>query len=76
MTARLEAVFYRVFRRTFPISRELSAWDVPGWDSIANIELILEIEKEFGISFSTQEVLDLKCVGDIFDLLARKHKPE
>ncbi len=53
---------------------ELTAPDVPGWDSLNHITLILDIESEFGIRFSNQEVSELKNVGDLKRLVASKVK--
>ncbi len=39
--------------------------EVEGWDSVAQIKLLLAIEAEFGIRFDTEEVSSLKTVGDL-----------
>lgn len=49
-----------------------TANDVQGWDSVMHINLIVAAEKEFGVRFSTSEVMSLKNVGDLADLIARK----
>jgi len=70
-----------IFRDVFDddeleISRETTAADVDGWDSLMHINLIIAIEKAFGLKFATAEISDLKedgrNVGDFADLVQRK----
>ena len=41
----------------------MSAEDVEGWDSIAHINLIVSIEKQFGIKFAMAEIAGLQEKG-------------
>ena len=50
----------------------LSAHDVEGWDSLANVRLFLEIEKAFAVRFSATEISSLKNVGQLADLIEKK----
>jgi len=54
------------------ITRESSAASVPGWDSLAHINLVSAIEHEFRIRFALGELEDLKNVGEMIDLMERK----
>jgi acyl carrier protein len=49
-----------------------TANDVEGWDSVMHINLIVAAEKEFGVRFTTSEVMALRNVGDLADLIAKK----
>lgn len=51
---------------------ELAARAVPGWDSLGNVRLFLEIERAFSVRFSATEIAALKNVGQLADLLERK----
>jgi len=51
---------------------EMTAHDVEGWDSLANIRLLLTIERKFQIKFSASEVGGLHNVGDLVKLVAVK----
>jgi acyl carrier protein len=51
---------------------ELTASDVEGWDSLNHVRLIMTIEREFKIRFSAAEVMDLKSLGELMDLIAAK----
>ncbi len=54
------------------ISRELTAKDVNGWDSLAHVILISRLEQEFAISFTLAEIADLDMLGDLVDLVNSK----
>jgi acyl carrier protein len=54
------------------ITSATTADDVPGWDSLSHVRIILAIEAEYGVRFSTLEVLRMKKVGDLQDLIDRK----
>ena len=70
---RLNQVFRRVFKDdSITISRETTARDIEGWDSLTHLDLITETETEFGIEITGFEVMNLKNVGDLIDLLATK----
>lgn len=44
------------------------------WDSVGQIQLVLELESVFGISFSLEEILELRSIGDIVKLVESKRK--
>jgi acyl carrier protein len=41
------------------------AAQVPGWDSLSHVNVILEVEKKFNVHFSNLEILKLRTVGDL-----------
>jgi acyl carrier protein len=49
----------------FDLQDETIAPQVPGWDSLNHINIILAVEKHFGIKFKSIELLRLKSVGDL-----------
>ncbi len=66
-------IFHDVFMRDdLVLKAELSAKDVPGWDSFKQIELILATEEQFGMKFSTRELDSLQTVGDLVRVVAAK----
>ena len=69
----LQEVFDSVFLEKVNVTRELSAKDVPEWDSLLHITLIVTVEQKFGIRFRTGEVEAKKTVGEFMDLIAQ-HK--
>jgi acyl carrier protein len=66
-----------IFSETFDIdgktiTRETSAKDVNGWDSVAHVMLITSIEKKFAIRFTGREIAGFKTVGDLLDSIEKK----
>lgn len=47
------------------IEDSLTPKDVPHWDSMNYLLFIAELEKEYGISFSMDEVLGAQSLGDV-----------
>ena len=69
----LNEVFRNVFNNDdINIQRETTANDIEGWDSLSHVNLILGVEMRFGIRFRQKEILKLKNVGDLMDLIERK----
>lgn len=66
-----------IFREVFDdpsliVTKDLSANDVKNWDSLNHITLIVELETLTGLSFSADELVNLKNVGDFVQLLVDK----
>lgn len=47
------------------ITRDTTAEDVAGWDSIAHVGLMAGIEEAFGIRFSPAEIVSFEDVGGV-----------
>lgn len=70
---RMQTVFRDVFDDDNLVLRsDLTAADVENWDSLAHINLILGIEREFKVRFTTAEVASLKNAGDLEALVQKK----
>ncbi|HWE85513.1 MAG TPA: acyl carrier protein [Terracidiphilus sp.] len=70
---RLTGIFHTVFEDDSIVLRhDLTADDVENWDSLSHINLIVAIEKEFRIRFTTAEVAALKNVGELEALVETK----
>ena len=52
-----------------PTSR---AQDVPGWDSLNQVSLIIQLEQHFTIRFSSSEVSSLNNIGELAELIMAK----
>ena len=52
------------------ITRETTAVDVVGWDSISHAGLLIQIENRFGITFPDEVMFDLNDVGALYDSVA------
>ena len=57
---------------TLVVTPELTAKQVPGWDSFKHIEIIIATEERFGVKFVAQELVGVKCVGDLAKLVQSK----
>jgi len=76
----LQDVFRDVFSDPSIILNEgMTAEDVDGWDSLTHINLIIAIEKRFGVKFATAEISRLKedsaNVGSLLQALTGKLQP-
>lgn len=46
--------------------------DIPGWDSLTHISLVVEAECRFGIEFQPAEIEALQSVGELVRAIAAK----
>ena len=71
--SRLLAVFQRVFRRSFN-TPDFAVKDVPEWDSLSHIKLIMSLESEFGIAISPDEIPGLYSnFANVQDFVTQKN---
>ena len=71
----LQGVFRDVFDDdTIALFDEMTADDIEAWDSQTHVQLIIAIEKHFGLKFSTPDIMKLNNVGEMIELIARKLK--
>ncbi len=71
--ATLTEVFHEVFDDdSIVVTPELTARDVPEWDSLSHIRLVVTVEKKFSLKFSAAEVGRLKNVGEFMSLIRSK----
>lgn len=54
------------------ISIQTKMEDIPEWDSFGQISLLSELEKEFEIKFSFDEMIAINSVASILDVLEKK----
>ena len=47
------------------LSESTVAADVPEWDSLNHIYLVVAIEKQFKTKFTTHQIQSWQCVGDV-----------
>lgn len=67
---RLNEVFRDVFDDdSITVTENTTASDIDGWDSLIHITLISAVEDEFGISFNMKDVVKMKNVGDMADII-------
>jgi acyl carrier protein len=54
------------------LRRETVAGDVPEWDSLNHVMLVVAIEKRFNIRFAAGEIHSFRNVGEMCDAIAKK----
>jgi acyl carrier protein len=61
-----------VFPETDQFTLEMTKSDIPSWDSIAHLNLIIEVEDAFGVSFEMDEIESLNSLKGLLEILNRK----
>ena len=67
----------KIFRSYFNnekinLNKKTTSKNIKAWDSLAQISLIILIEKKFKIKFLVKEVETLSNVGDMINLINKK----
>jgi acyl carrier protein len=69
----VQQIFRDVFdNEALSIGRDTSSKDIEDWDSLAQINLIVAMEKEFNVKFTIAEIEPLRDVGGMIDLIYQK----
>lgn len=69
----LHSIFRTVLKNdSITLTAETTANDVDGWDSVTNVMIIDEIEKQFGVSFKLRDIIKMKNVGDLHNKVLEK----
>ena len=63
-----------LFKRVFPDARIMDGMDmgqgnIPEWDSLGHFNYLMEIEQEYEIRFTPQEISELKTISKIKNAL-------
>lgn len=70
---KVQSIFRHVFdNETLVVGDDTSAKDIPDWDSLAQINIVVGAEADFGVRFQTAEIRALKNVGEFKALIAKK----
>jgi acyl carrier protein len=75
LTALADVVRETFLDRSLTIDRSTTAEDVDGWDSLAHMRLMMNVERRFAIGLTAGEAGRLRHIGDLVDLIAGKLKP-
>ena len=71
--AELEKIFAEALQEEqVTLTDETTAADVAGWDSVSNMIIISEVEKHFGLKLKLREIIRMKNVGALCDLIVEK----
>lgn len=67
---RLNAVFQDVFDdEDITVNDTTTSADIEDWDSLEHINLVSAVEKEFGVKFTMGQVVTMKNVGEMVDII-------
>ena len=73
MDKRLEKVIREVFSiEEETIDENWTSDDIPDWDSLGHLNLIMEIEKVFDIKIEIEEMFEVEKLGDIIPILEKR----
>ena len=59
---------------TLDIMPDMTANDIPGWDSLAHIRIILELGSRLGVSIDVEATYRAATIGDLIPLVRRSPK--
>lgn len=70
---KLNEVFRDVFEdEDITVNDNTTADDIEDWDSLEHINLINAIEQEFGIKFNMGQIVSMKNVGEMVNIIISK----
>jgi acyl carrier protein len=70
--AKLQTIFDDLFLEPVILTPALTAKDVPEWDSLMHISLVVAVEKAFSVRFRVGEVETTRNVGEFADLILKR----
>jgi len=75
MLSQIEAVFHDVLdNSSIRLTAATTASDVEDWDSLNHIQLVVAVEKAFGVKFTSAEIQGWNNVGDMLACIRAKGK--
>ena len=71
----LALIFEEVLKQPgLKIDYNMSADDIDGWDSLSNMTIISEIEKKWNVHFKLRDIVRMKNIGDMIDVMIRQSR--
>lgn len=72
---KLNEVFQDVFDdESITVEETTTSADIEDWDSLEHINLVVAVEKCFGIKFNMGEVTTMKNVGEMVNIISERIK--
>lgn len=69
----LNEVFQDVFDDdSITVTDATTAEDIEDWDSLMHITLVSAVEDEFAVKFTMKEIVGMKNVGEMADIIVRE----
>ncbi len=54
------------------VTETTTSADIDDWDSLEHINLVAAVEQEFGMKFTMGQVVTMKNVGEMVDIILQK----
>jgi acyl carrier protein len=54
------------------VSAASTASEVPGWDSLAHVQIVSAVEKAFGVRFTSREIFRWNNVGEMVESISSR----
>lgn len=70
--SKLTVVFQKVLGAAVSLRDDMKPGDLPDWDSVAHVTLLMAAEKEFRIKFKGAEIATTVSVGDLVGRIRSK----
>ncbi len=70
---RVAGVFQRVFAcDAGRVTLKTAPDNIPNWDSVGHMNLVAQLEAEFGRQFEVDDIMEMSSVGKIIEILRAK----
>ena len=77
VTGQVQTLLAEVFEVPIEhVTPELEFGDLPQWDSLGHMDLMMRLEERFGVEISTETIAELVSVPAICDYLQRTNHKE
>lgn len=71
--AELTQIFHTVFQRNdIVLKPDMTGKDIPSWDSFKLVEIVVAVERRYGITLRSGELDSLDTVGDLVRIVSAK----
>lgn len=71
--SKVQEVFRDVLdNEVITLNEAITADDLEEWDSLTHVQIIAGLEKEFGIKFTSKEILFWENVGDMVESICSR----
>lgn len=73
MEERIIDVVCEVFElKVSEITLDMTKDDISSWDSLRHMDLIVSLENEFNISFEIEDIINMRTIKDIVEIVTNK----
>ncbi|EGN55586.1 hypothetical protein PRBRB14_00120 [Hallella multisaccharivorax DSM 17128] len=71
--SRLSGIFETVLdKQDLKLTDNMTTDDIDNWDSLTNMTIISEIERQWQIKLKLRDIIKMKNIGDMIDTIVKK----